>query len=146
MNVRDILESKPRTIISGSENMSVAEAMELLISNKISYLPVIDDKEKLLGVVSDKDIFRLIHTDQTKFSGVPLKEIMTTELIVGLVDDEVDYVAGVMTENRIRHIPIVEGEKLIGLVSQGDVVKKQMKSIQVENRYLRMYIDGPQKS
>ncbi|MFH1687227.1 MAG: CBS domain-containing protein [bacterium] len=146
MLVRDILESKPRDIISVHQDVLVKEAMELLISNKISCLPIMDDSDKLIGVVSDKDIFRLIYSDQAKFSEVPIKEIMSTDLIVGLVDDEVDYIAGVMTENRIRHIPIVEGEKLIGLVSQGDVVKKQMKSIQVENRYLRMYIDGTHSS
>ena len=146
MNVKDILESKPRNIVTVGQDMSVSEAMELLIANKISCLPIVDDNDKLIGVVSDKDIFRLIHEDQKKFGAAALKKIMTTDLIVGLVDDEVDYIAGIMTENRIRHIPIVDGKKLVGLVSQGDVVKKQMKSIQVENRYLRMYIDGTNQS
>jgi len=142
MRVRDILESKPREIVSVHQDLAVREAMELLIANKISCLPVMDDDEKLIGIVSDKDIFKLIFGNLDGFAAVQIKDIMSTNLIVGLVEDEVDYIAGVMTENRIRHIPIVDGDKLIGLVSQGDVVKKQMKSIQVENRYLRMYIDG----
>jgi len=57
-------------------------------------------------------------------------------------DDEVSYIAGVMTNNRIRHVPIVENKQLAGLVSVGDVVKTQMENIQIENRYLKQYIDG----
>jgi len=146
MLVRDILESKQRNIVATTPETTVMEAMDALISNKISCLPVLDSDQKLVGIVSDKDIFRLVYQKQDDFTGVPLKDIMSTNLIVGLIDDEIDYIAGIMTENRIRHIPIVEKDKMVGLVSQGDVVKKQMKDIQVENRYLKMYIDGGPKT
>lgn len=142
MLVRDILESKPRDIITVKPETTVLDAMNLLIGNKISCLPVVDAKDKLVGILSDKDIFRLAHRDQNNFTAAAVNDIMTTELIVGVVEDELDYVAGIMTENRIRHIPIVDKDKMVGLVSQGDVVKKQMKDIQVQNRYLKMYIDG----
>jgi predicted transcriptional regulator len=67
-------------------------------------------------------------------------DLMSTHLIVGLPDDEVGYLAGIMTNNRIRHIPIVEGHRLAGLISIGDVVKIKLEDIQIENRYLREYI------
>jgi len=146
MLVRDILQSKQRNIVTAIPATTVLEAMDVLISNKISCLPVVDADDKLVGIVSDKDIFRLVYKNQDDFTGVALSDIMSTNLIVGLADDEIDYIAGIMTENRIRHIPIVEKDKMVGLVSQGDVVKKQMKDIQVENRYLKMYIDGGPKA
>ncbi len=65
---------------------------------------------------------------------------MTTRLIIGVPDDEVSYVMGVMTHNRIRHLPIVSGDHLEGILSIGDVVKAQLEEVAVENRYLRDYI------
>ena len=67
---------------------------------------------------------------------------MTTELIVGVVDDDLTYSAVLMTNNRIRHIPIMEKDKIIGIVSVGDIVKTQMEHIKIENRYLRQYLSG----
>ena len=67
---------------------------------------------------------------------------MTTELIVGIEDDLVDYIATLMTNNRIRHIPIMRGASMIGLVSVGDVVKARLSDMAVENRYLKQYIRG----
>ena len=67
---------------------------------------------------------------------------MSTNLIVGLPEDDVAYIAGVMTENRIRHVPIVDRDRIIGLLSVGDIVKTQIENIKVENRYLWQYIEG----
>ncbi|HKK21299.1 MAG TPA: CBS domain-containing protein, partial [candidate division Zixibacteria bacterium] len=57
-------------------------------------------------------------------------------------DDDLDYIAALMTNNRVRHIPIVNGEHIVGLVSIGDVVKTQIKNVEVENRFLKQYIEG----
>jgi len=65
---------------------------------------------------------------------------MTTKLIVGALDDDIQYVMGIMTHNRVRHLPIVVGTRLIGLISIGDVVKAQLEETEFENRYLREYI------
>jgi CBS domain-containing protein len=67
---------------------------------------------------------------------------MTTDLLVGLAEDEIDYIGGVMTENKVRHIPIVEKDQLVGLISLGDVVKAEIKRMQIENRYLKLYMEG----
>ena len=71
-----------------------------------------------------------------------VSEIMTSDLIIGLESDEIDYIAAIMTKNRIRHIPIVDSDRLVGLVSVGDVVKSRLEHIEIENRYLKQYIDG----
>jgi len=141
MRVSELLADKKREIITAKRADTITEAMELLISNKISCLLVVGDSNELVGVVSDKDIFKAVFQNRGDFQKLAIRDLMTTDLIVGLADDSVNYIAGLMTENRIRHIPVVDKKKLIGLVSQSDVIKTQMKHIEVENRYLRLYMD-----
>ncbi|MDH3891517.1 MAG: CBS domain-containing protein [candidate division Zixibacteria bacterium] len=142
MLVRDLLTSKKRDIITTTAETGIDEAMGLLIDNAISCLPVLSSKGRLDGIVSDKDIFRLIFEHRTDFKNYKVKDVMTSDLLVGLPGDDVNYVAGMMMKNRIRHIPIVERDKLLGLVSQSDIVKTRIKRMAVENRYLKLYFDG----
>jgi CBS domain-containing protein len=142
MLVRDILKSKQRGTITIDRGASLYEAMNLLIAHKISCLPVVLGDNQLEGIISDKDIFRSIHKDPTGFTDLTVADAMTTNVIVGLAGDSLHYIASIMTNNRIRHIPIVEDRRLVGLVSVGDVVKTQMESVEVENRYLKQYISG----
>jgi len=142
MLVKDVLKLKQRDTVTAHRRMSVREAMDLLIANKISCLPVVHDSQELEGIISDKDIFRHIHRNPKDFAASTVGDLMTTDVIVGLADDDLGYIAGIMTNNRIRHVPIVDNSRLIGLVSVGDVVKTQMESIKIENRYLKQYIGG----
>ncbi|UCC44510.1 MAG: CBS domain-containing protein [Candidatus Zixiibacteriota bacterium] len=142
MKVRDILKTKKRSTITAGPRTAVVDAMKLLIDNKVSCLPVEDADGHLVGIISDKDIFHKIYQNPTGFGEVAVGDLMTTDLIVGLPDDEMSYIAGVMTNNRIRHVPIVDNDRIIGLISVGDVAKTQMENIKIENRYLKQYIDG----
>ena len=142
MQVKEILNSKQRETITTTADTNIRSAMELLLTNRISCLPVVDASGRLQGIISDKDIFRRAFEDSSGFTKATVGELMTRELIIGVPDDEMSYIAGVMTNNRIRHIPIVADGQLVGLVSVGDVVKTQIENITVENRYLRQYIDG----
>lgn len=142
MRVQDVLKDKDKTTITVTADTPIVEAMERLITNKISCLPVVDEKDQLVGIVSDKDIFKTVHEHLEDFSKYTIGDVMTSDVIVGLEDDEISYIAGLMTKNRIRHVPIVEQQCLKGLVSIGDVVKTQMSDIEIENRYLKLYISG----
>ncbi|MDD3733226.1 MAG: CBS domain-containing protein [candidate division Zixibacteria bacterium] len=142
MLVKDILKCKQKGLVTAIPNMTIRQAMELLIKNRISSLPVEDDDGKLIGIISDKDIFRKIFETRGDYRVFTVGQLMTTDLIVGLPDDELSYIAGLMTHNRIRHIPIVEKDRLIGIISVGDIVKTQMENMEVENRYLKQYLSG----
>jgi len=142
MRVRALLETKPSPIVIAKPSTGIDEAMELLIGNNIGCLPVVDSTGHLAGIVSDKDIFKKIHETKGEYHGLSVKDVMTTEVIVGVPDDEIEYIAGVMDKNWIRHIPIMEGEDLIGVVSLRDVNKSLVKSTKSENRYLNMYMDS----
>jgi CBS domain-containing protein len=71
-----------------------------------------------------------------------VQEAMTEDLIIGVPDDDLQYVMNVMTQQRIRHLPILDGDRLAGLISIGDVVKSQMNQAEAEIRYLHSYITG----
>ena len=142
MLVKDVLICKQRELITAQPATTIKQAMQLLIDNKISSLPVVDENQKLVGIISDKDIFKKIHETEADYRVFTVGQMMTTELIVGLAEDELSYIAGLMTNNRIRHIPIVEQDRIIGIISVGDIIKTQMEHIKIENRYLKQYLSG----
>ncbi len=142
MLVKNLLDSKPRQVISTRPHMSIDAAMDLLIRNNIGCLPVVDDSGELVGIVSDKDIFRRIHETKGEYHDMTVKDVMSTNVIVGLPDDDISYIAGMMKKNWIRHVPIVEQGAVIGLVSLRDILKTVSKTTDIENRYLKMYMDG----
>jgi CBS domain-containing protein len=142
MLVRTLLETKDKDVITVGSEAAIDDAMESLISNNIGCLPVIDEKGRLVGILSDKDIFRKIHESKGDYHALKVSDLMNTDLIVGVPDDDLEYIATVMSQNWIRHVPIVEGERLVGLVSSRDIIKTEAKRTAIENRYLRMYMDG----
>jgi CBS domain-containing protein len=141
MLVKTLLEAKPPSLFTAKPTTPFDEAMELLIKNQIGCLPIVGDDGKLVGVVSDKDIFKKIHETKGDYHSLKLADVMTTEVVVGLPTDDLTYIAGLMDKNWIRHVPIVEGERVIGVVSQRDVIKTQTESMHIENRYLNLYME-----
>ena len=139
MKVKDILATKGNDVITISKDTTVIDAMETFSKNRVGSLLIMEG-EMILGIIGARDVLMAVihHLDDIKT--ITVEKIMTTELVIGTEDDKVDYIQTVMTENRIRHIPILEGKKLIGLVSIGDVVKARLKEQHVENRYLKDYI------
>ena len=142
MLVKDLIGANPKKLITVNESTEIIEAMRLLIENHISSLLITDSDNTLKGIISDKDIFSVCYEKQCDFTEMTVTDIMTSNIIVGVETDELTYIAGLMTNNRIRHVPVVKADKLIGLISIGDVVKAQMSDMEVENRYLKQYIDG----
>lgn len=146
MQVKTLLESKPKQIVSSNPLTSIDEAMGLLITNNIGCLPVVDDENMLVGILSDKDIFARIYQTKGNYQSLKVEDVMTTNLIVGLPSDDIEYIAGVMEKNSIRHVPIVDGEQLIGLISLRDIVRTQTVAREVENRYLMDMLEKRDKS
>ena len=142
MLVKNLLESKPKEIVSAAPDTSVEDAMDVLIQKNIGCLPVLDDTGELVGIVSDKDIFRKIHETRGEYHALKVADVMSTNLIVGLPEDDITYIAGIMRKNWIRHVPIVKEGEVIGLVSLRDILKTTSKTTDIENRYLKMYMDG----
>jgi CBS domain-containing protein len=146
MLVKGILESKSQKLITAEPSTTLEKAMEMLILNKIGCLPVLGDDDKLLGIVSDKDIFEKIYETKGEYQSLKLEHVMSADPIVGLPTDEIDYISGIMDKNWIRHVPIVESDKLIGIVSQRDIHRTYVRNKEVENRYLMDMLEKRDKS
>jgi len=105
-------------------DQDIATAVGLLADNNIGALLVVDELERLVGILSERDIVRRAAEDRLVFD-LPVAEVMTREVIVGVPSDDLMSVAHTMTERRFRHLPIVEDGRLLGLISIGDVLKAQ---------------------
>ncbi len=141
MRIRDILDAKGRAVVTVGPDVSVLEAMAVLVEHNIGSVVVTRDSD-ILGILTERDVLRLGAADPGSLASLAVGDAMTVDLVVGVSEDAIEYVAGVMTANRIRHLPIVDGGNLVGVVSIGDVVNAMKQEMEIENRYLRDYIQG----
>ena len=141
MNVSEILRAKGSRVVSIGPGALLAEAVRKLVEEAVGALLVVDG-EGVVGILTERDILRenARHFDEMK--GRKVSDIMTRDVLIGLSADSVDYVMDLMTSKRIRHLPILDGGKLAGIVSIGDVVKAKAKLAEVEVRHLTDYITG----
>ncbi|KAB2890179.1 MAG: CBS domain-containing protein [Desulfobulbaceae bacterium] len=142
MKAKDILAVKGRRVITIHQDNTVIEAIALFFANRVGSLIVVDENDDIKGILAPNDVLKAVHNDLDNIQHTKVSRFMSTNLIVAKLDDDIDYIQAVMTENRVRHIPIIEKGKLQGLVSIGDVVKAQLKIRDVENQYLKEYIEG----
>ena len=138
MTVKEILKTKGSEVVTIGEEKSLPEAIATLVNNSIGALIVLDESGKIAGIISERDILR----ENNKDYGSPakVKNVMTTDVIIGAPEDKVDYVEHIMIQNRVRHLPIIDNKRLVGIISIGDVIKAQLNDVRVENRYLQDFI------
>ncbi len=143
MKVKDVIEGKGSHVVSVNHETSIYKAIEKLAANKVGSLLVLNNDNVIVGIVGAVDILKAVHRACDRIKTKPLKEIMTSKIIVCSPDDDLEDIKNIMTFSRIRHIPVIDGKTLAGIISIGDVVKAQLTEKHVENRYLREYISGP---
>ena len=137
-----ILETKGTDIISVAPDMTVYEANKLLTEKRIGSAVVLDPDGKLVGVFSERDIVSGLSEFGESVLHESVTKIMSHDVIVGHPNDSLQELMTCMTDRRIRHIPIVEGEALKGIVSIGDVVKARMDELETETAAMQDYIDN----
>lgn len=124
MNIASLLAKKSGAPITIRPEQTVRDALALLAKHNIGALIVVNAASTPVGIVSERDIVREAARNEQVF-GRAVSEIMTRDVITGVPEDDLASVANLMTEKRIRHLPVVTGGKLIGIISIGDVVKAQ---------------------
>jgi CBS domain-containing protein len=139
MNIASILATKGGDLITVRPEQSVREALALLASHNIGALIVVDSAGRPAGILSERDVVREAARQESLF-GKPVSDVMTRDVITGLAGDDLMAVAHTMTEKRIRHLPIVDKGRLVGVVSIGDIVKAQRDHYQGEADTLQTMI------
>jgi CBS domain-containing protein len=141
MNIGSLLAKKGVTVITARPEATIREALGLLADHNIGAIVVKGDGERPVGVMSERDVVRALARDE-KVLAQPISTIMTREVVVGSPQDDLLTVGHTMTERRIRHLPVMEGGKLVGIVSIGDVVKAQRDEFQGEAETLQVQLLG----
>jgi CBS domain-containing protein len=121
--VGEFLEKKGAEVFGVSPNATVYEALKLMAAKNIGAVVVTDDHGKIAGVFSERDYARKMLDEGQNARTTKVKEIMTTLVVSVNRDTRINECMALMTEKRIRHLPVLEGDKLVGVVSIGDVVK-----------------------
>ena len=139
MKLREILQRKGSAVYSIEPSASLADVVAQLVEKNCGSLLVCEG-DKMLGIITERDILRACDGIEDSLKDIPVEARMTTDVKTGDPDDEVSKAMGMMTESRIRHLPILEDGKLAGMISIGDVVKAQHQQLTVENHLLKTYI------
>lgn len=142
MKVKAILGKKSAEIITIAKDKTLLDASQLLTEHNIGALIVVDAANAPVGILSERDIVRKIASQSSKALKLSVKDAMTADIIVGFPDDDLSYVSSTMTNKRIRHLPIMSDQHLMGMISIGDIVKFQLDHAENEAHTLRQYITG----
>ena len=143
MNLKDVLAAKGRPrIVTVSAKSSIADAIRTMHAEKVGAVMVPDAAGCPVGIFTERDVVRLHADGDRDFEQIPVGTRMTCSVVLGRLSMEVDEALGLMTQHRFRHLPVVEDEKLIGLVSIGDLVKIKLEETAQEAQALRQYISS----
>ena len=141
MTIAAILQTKGIEVLSVQTDTPVRDAVVLLAERKIGALPVLRG-ESVAGIMSERDVIYCLKSDGAAVLDWTVERIMTAPAITVTRDQEVLGALSLMTRRRIRHLPVVEGDRLIGIVSIGDLVKHRMDKIEREAEQMLNYIQG----
>jgi CBS domain-containing protein len=142
MRVRDVLKYKGSAVITVLPDTSCRELLAILAWHNIGAAVVSADGGTLAGIVSERDIVRRLNDEGEAVLDGPISEIMMWQVATCDIDDSVDELRRTMSRRRIRHLPVLDGGRLAGIVSIGDVVKSAMSELEFEHQNLIDYVQG----
>ena len=140
MRVGDILKRKGSLVATVPPNARVSDAVTALHERGIGAVVVSSDGESIDGILSERDIVRALHRTGATVLDDSIGSIMTSNVVTCRADERVDSMMSLMTENRIRHLPVAEDGRLTGIISIGDVVASRVAELENETRVMEEYI------
>lgn len=141
MTIAAILSGKGHDVVYLASSASVKEAVELLVGKRIGCVPVVDGGE-VVGILSERDVVRSLGEQGEGVLGAAVASVMTSPIVTIPPETPVITALSLMTRRRIRHLPVIDGEKMVGFVSIGDLVKYRIDRIEAEAAAMRDYIQG----
>jgi CBS domain-containing protein len=142
MKLSEVLNRKGKQVFTVPESASVGEAIRTMYQNGVGSVIVPSISGEPLGIITERDIMRLYAEGRVDFERLQVKDCMTTNLVSGKPDHQVQEILAIMTERRFRHLPVVQDGQIIGLISIGDLVKAELHEVTVEAQTLRQYISS----
>ncbi|KAB0680769.1 CBS domain-containing protein [Aureimonas leprariae] len=140
MSVRSILEEKGRDVFTMRPEAKLSEAAAELASRRIGALVLLGDDGRIAGILSERDIVRVVGTTGAGGLEQSAAQVMTTRVVTCGEEASIDEVMETMTKGRFRHLPVAEDGRLVGIVSIGDVVKRRIAEAVREAEDMRTYI------
>jgi CBS domain-containing protein len=140
VQISQLLRHKPREVVTIDGGRSVRDALALLVERHIGALVVSADGRRIDGIVSERDIAHGLHERGAGLLGDPVTSVMTADVHTCSPGGQLTDLARLMTDERVRHVPVVEDDVLVGIVSIGDVVKARLDELEEERRQLVDYI------
>jgi CBS domain-containing protein len=141
MKIEEILRSKGSEVVTITETESVLDAVRLLVDRNIGGLVVMEGLRPT-GIITERDVLRVTGRAPGQLGSMTVGSVMTREVITASPQDSLTTMMDVMTENRIRHLPVIDADRLVGIISIGDLVNACRASAEAENTHLRQYIQG----
>lgn len=140
MNAATILKSKGSGVFTTTANKSLLDIAKLLVQHGIGCIVIVEEDDKIAGIVSERDLLRAIGQSGAKVLKEPVSVYMTKTVVTAREGDTVDRLMSEMTLHQFRHMPVVERGRLVGLVSIGDLVKMHLADAEFESGAMRRYI------
>jgi CBS domain-containing protein len=140
MIIKSILAAKGDNIISIEPNASLESAVKMLAQHRIGALLVLGPDRRVVGILSERDVVRVLAGRGAGVLAQPLSHVMTRRVVTCSPSDSVGVLMERMTTGKFRHLPVIEHEQVIGVISIGDVVKHRLQEIEQESAALRDYI------
>ena len=141
MRITDVIRRKGAEVVTVRPDHTVTELLALLAEHKIGALVVSTDGASVDGIVSERDVVRRLQSSGADVLDLPVSELMTADVTTCGPDDNVEHLMRLMTDQRVRHIPVVIDGRLHGIVSIGDLVKHRIDELQIERDQLVGYIN-----
>lgn len=140
MLVSHILREKGRDVVSVTDDMPISDVVKVLSERRIGAVLVVGPAGGVVGILSERDIVRALASDGAAALQRDAHAYMTREVVACAEADSIEDVMEAMTRGRFRHLPVFEEERLVGLVSIGDVVKSRIADAEFETQTLRQYV------
>jgi CBS domain-containing protein len=142
MKIQDVLRAKGSDVATVAPETSISDLLAGLADRGIGAMVVVSGAGDLVGIVSERDVVRQLHSHGQAVLGGTVQDIMTTDVATCDPHDGIDHVMRVMTEGRFRHLPVLKDGQLAGIVSIGDVVKSRISELVTTTEHLESYISG----
>lgn len=145
MRLGELLNKKDfkyRALVTVKPQENILAAVQKLVEHDRGSLPVCDDKGELVGIITERDIVRTILAHPKDFAKTRIDDFMSKKIVVGTLEDDLDYAITVMKVQRIRHLPIMDGNRVVGMISMRDLLGVELEESKLHTRFLSDYISG----